>query len=457
VKRIAIILSAVILLLLTVYGYLSLRIYNAFKNTIHADAAFIVKLNTDRLYYKLALDYLSNPAYYRSKKASQIESGLSIPAHIFIYTVKSKSAQTYFCTMEVTDTLLLKSFLKQNLGITAFQKTGPYITGTSADRRLSIAFNAGTCAMSYSFNAENVKDVIADLMNKRNLLSDKDKKVVKLKALKSDLAYVFEDYTGKGDFKDGQLHVEGHFNAGEFAGNGKTFSHRVFNTDAAVKIWLNAKPALSKSLSRVKVKNFEFYPDSLLSYCNGYFDLEMGNPVRQTDTVVTYVYNDDFEKEESITSRMVKVPGISCVVASNPAGLLGYLERVNMAYKGTVNKGLFPLYKLYLTTKQSAMILSTDQHPVVSEKRENTPYFFYLEADFEKLKSQGQFSLFEKYIRQLKQLIIKARPERITQLKHVEGIGIPKRSLSIGNVKRSHFEMDVFFNRKDVNAFSQLR
>ncbi|TCC88362.1 hypothetical protein [Pedobacter hiemivivus] len=444
-KLIATILSAVVLLLLTVYGYLSLRKYYAYKDTIHADAEFIVKVDADQLYYSLAKDYLSNLSYYRSKKGSSIESGLSIPAQIFIYTVKSKSTQTYFCAMPVADTLLLRSFIKQKLGITTLKQMGQYVTGRSADGRLTIAFNGDTFAVGYSFNAENVNDVIADLLNKKNLLSDKDEKIAKLKALKSHLAYVFEEYTGVGDFKDGQLHMEGDFNFKDFAVKGKRFSHRVFDKDAIVKIWLNAKPSLNKSFRAIKVKDYEIYPDSLLKYYNGYFDVEMGKPVSQADTVITYEYNDDFEKEETITPRIVKVPGINSVVAGNATELLNYLSKANIISNSRVNKELFPLYNLYTRHNRAEMVLSTDQHAVTSKLTESTPYFFYLYADFDQLKSQGQFPLFERYIKQLKRLVVNAKPEADERLENNEDTG------------RNHFEIDLYFKRKDVNALGQLR
>ncbi|SDK73634.1 hypothetical protein SAMN04487898_11185 [Pedobacter sp. ok626] len=444
-KRIATILAAVLILLLAFFGYLSLRKYYAYKDTIHADAELIVKVDADQLYCDLAMDYLSNLSYYRSKKASSIESGLNIPSQIFVYTVKSKSAHTYFCTMPVADSLLLKSFVKQRLGITTLKNEGQYLSGRSANGRLTIAFNAQTFALGYAFNGENVQDVLTDLLNKRNLLSDKDQKIVRLKALKSHLACVLGNYTGTGDFKDGQLHVEGDFSLNGFTVNGNSFSHRVFDKDAIVKTWLNVNPSLNKSFGRIKVKDYEIYPDSLLKYCNGYFDMEMVNPVNQADTVITYEYNDDFEKEETLTPRVVKVPGVNGVIAGNVTGLLNYLTRTNIINNSRVNKELFPLYKFYAKDNQTGILLSTDQQAVTSQLTESTPYFFYLDVDFDKLKSQGQFPLFEKYIRQLNRLVVKAKSgvvEKVERIKHDP---------------RNHFEIDLYFKRKDVNALGQLR
>ena len=440
--------AVVLLLLLCAYGYMTIRKYNAYKNTIHADAQFIIKVDADQLYRSLAMDYLSNLSYYRGNHVKSIESGLSIPAQIFVYTVKSKSAHTYFCALPVADTLLLRTFLRQKMGITALKNAGQYVIGKSTDGRLTTAFNANTFALGYSFKRENTEDILADLVSKKKMLSDKDPKLVTLKTLKSHLAYVFDDYTGIGDFKDGLLHIEGNFNLSGFTVNGKTFSHRVFDKNAVVKMWLNAKPALNKGLGSIKVKDYELCPDSMLKYCNSYFDMEIGNPVSQADTVITYVYNDDFEKEETTTPRIVTVPGINSVVSGNTAGLLNYLDVANIVNNNVVNKELFPLYRLYIKRKENELVLSTNQHVAASEVKAHTPYFFYLDADFDQLKSRGEFPLFEKHIRQLKRLIVKAVPERTKK-------GELARDVN-GN-KRNRFVIDLYFKIKDVNALGQLR
>lgn len=382
------------------------------------------------------MDYLSNPSYYRNKSISSTESGLKIPSQIFVYTVKSKSAQTFFCTLSVVDTLSLKLFVKQELGITGFRNEGQYVTGSTANGRFTIAFNADTFVAGYSQNAENVHDVMIDLLKKQNLLSADDHRLTKLKALKSHLAYVFNDCLGTGDFKKGQFHIEGDFGTEHFDVKGRSFSHRVFDKNAVIKMWLCAQPSSSKSYAVVKVKGFNVYPDSLLKYYNGYVDLEMGNLVSQTDTVITYEYNDNFEKEETLTPRTVKVPGINIAIAGNAVGLNNYLSRANVIAEDKVNKELFPLYQLYVENNADGLMLSTEQNRMKSDLRKGSPYFFYLDVDFEKLKAQGQFPVFEKYISLWSRLIVKANPE---------------------TSQKNHFELDLQFKRKDINAFMQLQ
>lgn len=435
--RIAIVLTAaILLLLLVVYGYFSWRKYNAFKDAVHADAALIIKIDADQLYFKLAMDYLGNPSYYNEQAKKSTESGLNIPAQVFIYTVKSKSAQAYFCTLPVADLQALKIFLRKKMGITAFRDMGRYVSGTSADGRLTVAYNAHTFTAGYALNKENVADIIVDLLERKNLLSDQDPRMTRLKALDQDLAYIAGAHTGTGEFRDGSLHIEGDFNLKGTTIKEGILRHRVFDSNAVVKMWLSAQPALNTGHKEIRIKDHVVNPDSLLKYCNGYFDLELGNPVSQTDTVVTYEYDDDFEKEAVLAPRVVKVPGINSVVAGNAAGLLSYLKKADLVQGLTLNKDVFPLYKVYFHTDRSSMVLGTAKSQLASALKELTPYFFYLEADLVRLKAQGLIPLFGHYTGQATRLLVKAKRK--------------------GDDK-NHFTIDLYFKRKDINALGQLR
>ncbi|WP_310146540.1 hypothetical protein [Pedobacter africanus] len=435
-KRIIAMLAAVVLLLLALaYGYLSLRRYTSYRHRIHSDAAFIIKVDVDRIYRTLAADYLLNSSHYKKSKRNSLKTGLDIPANVFIYTVHSRSAQTYFCSLPVSDTAELRVFINKKLGITRFKNTGKYILGSSANGGLTVAFNEQTFAVAYSLKKENVQEILEQLMNRENFLPDTDPGIKKLKALSAHLAYVFEEYTGTGQFKAGHFHMQGDFNFKGLRVQGKVFNHRVFDKDAILKLWLDAKSITTHRLAPLQLKTHTIYPDSLLKYCNGYFDVELSKPVNQADTLITYEYNDDFEKVAVTTPRMVRVPGINSMLSARPTALVNQLVAQGILKGGKVNPHLFPLYSVYTKYRPSALLFSTNEHAAFSGLKTQTPYFFYLETDFRKLSEQEQFPLLETYIKTLRKLEVSAL-----------------------NVKPGlqHFEMDLYFRLKQVNALAQL-
>lgn len=426
-----------LLLLISVYSYFKFREYSAYRNTIHADASFIIKIDADKIYSTLILDCLSNPSYYHRGNRNGIKSGLAIPDNVFIYTVRSKSDLSYFCSLPITDLALLKQFVKLRLGLEDFKETGQGITtGISKDGKLSVAFNAETFAVAYSFQKENVNDVLTDLLNKKNLLAEADARIAGLKKINAHLAYTFAGFSGAGEFKDGIIHVKGDFNFKDLDVQGNAFNHRVFDKDAAIKMWLNAHILLNKPHAEIQLKERRIYPDSLLRFYEGYFDAEFAGAVDQIDTVVTYEYNDDFEKEEIISARVVKVPKLTSTFRTKSEPLSDYLVKEGiLSASGVISKQVFPLYTLYGKHAAGAFMLSTDKEHSVPALSQKSPYFFYLEMNFKKLEAQRQFPLMERHIKPLSSMWIKA--------------------VSAGAGK-NHFEMEVHFKMKNINALAQL-
>lgn len=437
-KIILLVFSVIVLLLfISVYTYFKLREYSAYRNVIHADASFIIKIDADKMYNTLILDYLSSPSYYHSRNHNGTKSGLAIPGHVFIYTVRSKSDLSYFCSLPIADLALLKQFVKLRLGLEDLKKAGQGITiGTSKDGKISVAFNAETFALAYSFQKENVSDVLTDLLNKKNLLAEADTRIAGLKKINAHLAYTFEGFSGAGEFKDGIIHVKGDFNFKGLDVRGKVFNHRVFDKDAAIKMWLNAHVPLNEPHAEIQLKERRIYPDSLLRFYKGYFDAEFSGAVDQIDTMVTYEYNDDFEKEEIISTRVVKVPKLTGTFRTKSEPLSAYLIKEGiLSSNGVISKQVFPLYTLYSKTNAGAFMLSTDKGHNVSALSQKTQYFFYLEMNFKKLEAQRQFRWLERHIKPLSSMWIKG--------------------VSAGAGK-NHFEMEVHFKMKNINALGQL-
>ncbi|ETZ20729.1 hypothetical protein [Pedobacter sp. V48] len=434
---IILILAGVVLILASVYGYFKFREYKSYQEVIHADASLIVKIDVDKIYKTMVLDYLNNPSYYMGKNDDELKTGLAIPGNVFIYTVGSKSYKTYFCSLPIADLTLLKQFIKQRLGVNTFKNAGHGITlATSKDGKLTAAFNLKTFAVAYTLKNENVVDILIDLLDKKNLLSDKDQKIASLKNANTHLTYAFKGYTGAGEFKDGVIHLNGYFNFDDLDIQGKVFTHRVFDKHASIKMWLNARLLNGKPYSEIQIKGHRIYPDSLLKYYQGYLDLEFAGVVNQIDTVVTYEYNDDFEKEEVRSLRAAQVPGIIGTTRAQSKPLINYLVKEGLLDTcGVISRQVFPLYTLYGKNDTGFFTLSTDRNIKVSTLSEKSPYFFYFEMDFNHLNGLRQFPLLEKYTKSLDMIRIKA-------------INTSK--------EKKYFEMDLNFKMGNINALAQL-
>lgn len=436
-RTLTILAVIIVLLLVCVFGYLKYRQYKSFKYKIHKEAALIIRINADQIYSTLVADYLSNPAYYKNRKQDVGESGLEIPGNIFIYTVHHKSSQTYFCSLPIENITLLKQFLKTRLSITDFVNQGTGITiGQSKNKILTVAFNNKTLSFAYSLNKEQVTDVLTDILSGKNLLSDKDSKVNKLKKLDTDLSYVYEDYTGTAQFDKGAIKLAGDFYFKQLNVKGSIFKHRIFNQNAKLKAWLTADFSHNFKPDTAYIKNYKFEIDSLLSYYKGYADAELINTVTQKESIVTYEYNDDFEKTAVTTVKEVQVPELNFYIHTELQPIKKYLSKIGLLMSdSTLNKKVFPLYTVYSKSVSDALILSTNGENITSADFTTTPYFFYLETNFNKLKKLKQFPLVLPYISTLKDFRLQAL--KIDEHKY-------------------HFDAELNFNDKEISALGQF-
>jgi hypothetical protein len=436
-RTLAILAVIIILLLVSVFAYLKFRQYKSFRYKIHKEASLIIKINADQIYATLIEDYLSNPEYYKNRKQDIAESGLEIPGNIFIYTVYSKSNKTYFCSLPIENITILKQFLKIRFGITEFTNAQSGITvGHSKNKVLTVAFNNKTLSFAYSLNKEQVTDILVDIAEGRNLLPDTDSRVNELKKLDTHLSYVYDHYIGTAQFNKGVVNIKGDFYFKQLNVKGKAFKHRVFDNNAKLKTWLAADFLGNFRVDTSYIKNYKFEVDSLLKYYKGYADAELINTVNQKESIVTYEYNDDFEKTEVTTVKDVQVPEFNVYISTEVPPTTKYLGKIDVLLADrTLNKKVFPLYTIYNRILFDGLVLSTNRKNAVLANFAATPYFFYLEANLNEVRKLNQFPLLTPHITTLKDIRIAA---------------------SKLNEDTHHFDAVINFNDREINALGQL-
>ena len=126
------------------------------------------------------------------------------------------------------------------------------------------------------------------------------------------------------------------------------------------------------------------------------------------DSIITYDYNDDFEKVDKITIQKSNIPDAKLNITTAGVGLMNYLGKqhtIDLSNK-TLNKAIFPLYKIHVKETKNNLIFSTGDTNPINEKFLPTVDFFSLEVDFLKLNKQINASLITQYLKNLKALKI---------------------------------------------------
>ncbi|WP_316788564.1 hypothetical protein [Pedobacter frigoris] len=425
------------MLLISVFGYLKYRQYTSYNQGIHKNAALIFRINADQVYSKLFKDYLGNSGYYEDRnKYSNLNTGLKIPANVFVYNISGRSFDTFFCLMPIKNPENLKAFLKDELRINAIagQETGLSF-GTSPDGKLTVAYNKQRIAIAYSFKKEAIAQILKDMLKGVNMVRPDDERLSKLRANKADVTYVYGRYEGTGNFHDGRITFNGDFSSRYLKSNQGSLSHKKFSRSAQLTMWLNIDLSRLPFKKIIQLKNAQLNIDSLLKHKVRYADLEVAGNIEQQDTVITYDYNEDFEKVAIAATKTSFVPNVVLSLNSDAMPLTKYLnlERV-ISYNGAFNKTLFPLYNIYWFAGTDEFKLSTSKK-VVSTEREDTPYFFGLEIDFGSFSSKSSSQLTFKKMRDLKSLTIFAKQK---------------------NNDANCFEAVLKFKKSDINGLAQL-
>ncbi|MET4137823.1 hypothetical protein [Pedobacter sp. UYP1] len=388
----------VLLLLLAVYSLLQYRQYSSYQNRIHQHASLIFKINVDHIVKKRGLSNLKSDA-----------RGFGVPANIFVYTVSNKSALTFFCSLPVTDTIELKAYLKKVFKINHFIINAQgSVWGNNQDQSIKIAYDDRNVVVCYSLLKENVNDIMGELLAGKSFLADTADRIVRLKKENAPIVYDFKNYSGQASFADHCILLTGTFPA---AGFGVT---DVLNRPAAlakglsVNAWVNGD--LSKLLTKdIRFKDYVLERDSLLKYYKGYAAIAVGNPVNQSQSVISYTYNDEFEKVEQVVQKEVKVPEITLSLKGNTSSLVHYLQKQRIiGIDNQLNKELFPLYEVYGQYDNQALQFSTNEAGPMASGLVTTPYFLFAELDFNQISKQNQFPVLNTYIKDLSSLKVKA-------------------------------------------------
>lgn len=399
--------AILILLFVSFWAYIQYQRSASYKTHIHKDAAVLIRVDVYDIYKSLLSDY----AKIKKRKKESFLGGLGVPANIFVFTLNSKQPTTLFTALPVEDPGELERSLKQHAATWLPVDHAPsgIRMQQSQDGKWTIAFNTSVIAMAYSPFQENTADVLADLVLKKNTVTVEQSRLSGIKEQQGHITFTDGNYKGSIDFGKGEIDVIASIPAKGWNITTKA-QHRQPGKESSLFMWCYTLP---ETLLRHKTFTTVAGPisgDSLLAAGLNGFELEITDPVVQLDSVVTYEYNDDFEKVATLTVKESKVPGLYAFMSADPVLLTRYLQQNNMvnADSGAVNPALFPLYKLYAGQEASGVLLSTLKGTTTEQVRLTSPEFFNLYVNFDRLRAQPEFAVLQRYVQPFAVLDVRA-------------------------------------------------
>lgn len=453
-----------LLLLLTVIGYFG---YRHFKKTsvlldvIHNDAESVVKIGIHDITKTLVLDALTSPSYYwnnsesskETKKDTTEEDNIGVnlkPFSLVFYTIKNIE-NTFFGTLNIDDSESFEKFVQSY----SVKKSSPIIVDEKDYKYLIIekskhiiAWNTKKVAIAFSpeVNIKKVRTIFEDVLLDNKLISDKNHPIIK--ALSSDtnhIVYKNGQSTVSLNFKDQKAIIDGII----YTKNTNVYKFKTINnkslSDASLKLYLDTnfsnpknKTTFIKNLSGISF--FQKNNIDITDFSNktdGIFNVAVKGKTTQLDTVVSYEYDDNFEKIAVKALQKKQAPQIFIDIGKKSESLYDYLN-TQQTIKDSVLTAI-PFYTFYAKEDNLSTTFSTTKEIPVTKTLSNTS-FFDLEINFNDLKNDLEIPQVNEIFSLLKTFKLEATQiENSNQIK-VNGI-IEGNNESINIVSQLFFKL----------------
>ncbi|GLB53400.1 hypothetical protein NBRC110019_24410 [Neptunitalea chrysea] len=384
----------------------------SYKQAIAYNADVIVKIPVD----DLAIDYFFGEfgdlggSSKKEKKEKKLNKGVYYPANVFVYTVKGKKATTLFTSLPVADSADLSIYLIKKYKLKREASDKGYSLLKNNDGRFRVAFTEDRLVLSYSSTKESVTDVFDSLLVEGKQLTN-ELYLKMLKSVDDDIVILTEEGpVCTFEFEKGFISFNGSVkNSFKGAKSYNTLAEIQTDTTRAFYLSMNGIPLLKQHTlpigeTGVSVANV------MAKYASG-IQVNVEGTTLQEKSVITYDYNDDFEKVEVKTITQEEVPSITMSLKSNSVnGLMSYLTDKGVLKDSMLASDIFPLYTFFTkSSDRGNIIISTN----VNENEKDVATYglpFYLYANFRNLAEYKDLVFIKPYVKEVKDIEIKSQP-----------------------------------------------
>lgn len=418
------------LLTLAVIGYFVYVQYQksaSLKYRIHEDAESVLKVGVFDLKKTLVFDALSSPGFYwdhidfsgKSRPKDTIEApktGISLTPYALVFYTMKNAKNTLFTTLPIHDAEAFNAYAAAYLAqkkITQINKKYSYAIDEKA--KLIYAWNDRSLAIAYNpkNSFERCKPIFDDVLLNHKLVSETEHHYLKrLKKAEDHITILNDTSELRINFEEGRLVLSGEIYTDSIA-KFNSQSNYYGTSDSSLQLYLDANfsnlensntaIALLEDLSFFNKNNIDV--NTLIEKTTGVLSLAIKGATIQSDSIVTYEYDDNFEKVETVAIQMKKVPLIYLNIASDTT-LKSYFKEQGALENGVLKA--LPIYSFYEKDTTSVLSFATKKDALNNTLKTGS-YFFSLSADFKSLQADLKVPKADKVAEVLKSLRINAQ------------------------------------------------
>lgn len=428
-KKIKILCVSVVLVFLGYYGYTSYKQSAAMLNVVHKDADTVIKIGLHDLKETIILDAITSPNYYYNKLSNsekkeeedqeKADNGIELQPYNLLFFAMPTIKNTWFAVFNIYNSADFEVFIKKELdskSITPSVLKDEYTYALLKQSQIAIAWKEEQLIVAFSpdLSLPSVHSIFKDVLLSQTTITDtKHPLLAKVDGSNSHIHYTDGESKVDVSLEDGQAVLSGMLVPSIPA---VSFSTSLVenrpNTSISLHYNGNFQLAEQKLRTVEYLTNFSFFKKNNLDVfkisnrTNGLFGFNIAGTTIQTDTVITYVFDDNFEKIAQRTVRENKVPKLYMSLDKGTNSLRNYLLEVDAITSNQIFKAI-PLYKLYVKEDDKQTYFSTDTTSIKTAKKVSsnifdcTVNFNRLEQDLTIPKAKDLFALLNEFSAQV--------------------------------------------------------
>ncbi|MDQ1150544.1 hypothetical protein [Sphingobacterium zeae] len=313
-------IGIVILLMITVWGIYILRQHESYKSLVHKDSKALLTVSLDDILLNQFFNkwQLSQKEHLNfDKRLSKLQdNGIDIKANIFLFALEEQP-KNFYAFFQLKDKQQFLYFLKEVIHVDPIEKGGASGISYAYDPTNKMAFvcRGNELLIGVGFDLDKKKEEMLQLIqSKGDMVTIKqfiaDPSTLTGQSVRySDLStnnYI--ELTLKGD----QVDIYGDFTSKNWNFPKEFLVRELESTKYIATSWVNIPTNQLKNKLKQAFEEFPMMTDSLITHLDGnYIDIEiLKNKVTQTDTIINYAVDENFETVEEKTLYNTHVPEV---------------------------------------------------------------------------------------------------------------------------------------------------
>ncbi len=394
VKKIVLYVAAILLLAAAgFWAYLFYKRWSSYQVSIPAQADRVVRVNLEQIGKKVLKT--GDPSKVRQNElVPLINKSFDLPFNIFAFGIKSLSTSVYFTKLKIAD----KDAFNELLGKVFTQ--GKDSLRHNPSGTLSMMFNSEHAVLIVGKDTSmRVFNQSSDFLNNKNVMDFSKSQLYDIKKVNADLSSMGNMYNFAINFEAGKI-------SGTFVSNIQQESPISLKVPKESALAVISKENFFSLLNKLGIK--ELIPDASTQDLNAYahqgFALYINGETEQLKSVVTYEYDDNFEKVEVKKTEATKVPNLNLKIPlSDEHTAINALRKAQIIIgTDSVNNAILPLWNMKYFLKSGRTLFMYASHDL--DTAITTPVQLERDADlvawidFQKLSHMASLAELKSYL-----------------------------------------------------------